>query len=68
MKKLNYYFEIWEKHKSLRVKITKEEAYGVLHLYGKKDDDWKKEEICVLSGSERMYSLVRSYKKYDVTA
>lgn len=68
MKKLNYYFEIWEKHKSLRVKITKEEAYGVLHLYGLTDDDWKAEEICVFSGSERMYSLVRSYKKYDVTA
>ena len=67
MKKLNYYFEVWEKNRSLRVKITAEEAYGVLHLYGKKDDDWKKEEICVLSGSERMYSLIRSYKKYDVT-
>lgn len=64
-KVLNYYFEVWAINESFRRKISKEEAYGVLHLYGFSDDDWKKEEICVWSGNERMYSLVRSEKEYD---
>lgn len=64
-KKMNYYFEVWMKHESYRKKITKEEAYGILHMYGFSDEDWKKEEFCVLSTSEKMYSLVRSTKKYD---
>lgn len=64
-KKMNYYFEVWEKHESYRKKITKEEAYGILHMYGFSDKDWKKEELCVLSTPEKMYSLVKSTRKYD---
>ena len=63
--KMNYYFEVWEKHESYRKKITKEQAYGVLHMYGIPDAAWVKEEICVMSTPEKMYSLVKSTRKYD---
>lgn len=63
--KMNYYFEVWKKHESFRKKITKEEAYRVLHMYGMPDEIWTKEEICVLSTPEMICSLVRSKKEYE---
>ena len=62
---MNYYFEVWMKNESFRKKITKEEAYGILHMYKLSDEDWKREEICVLSSEDKIYSLVKSTRKYD---
>lgn len=71
MDKMRYYFEICfksgSKQKDQRAEITKEKAYGILHLYGLKDSDWKRECICLMSNGEVMHFLVRTEKELDVT-
>lgn len=64
---MNYYFEVWQKSANSRKKITKEEAYKILHFYRLKDERWKAEEICVKRSDGKFYSLRKTTKELDVT-
>ena len=53
-----YYFEVVIDGNYAINKISKEEAYGVLHMYGFSNDDWKGKEI-VICNNERKMKLIK---------